>query len=124
MLRLLLLVCAAGALGSGTRFLTTVACERILGPSFPWGTLTVNLAGSFLISFVAMLAVTSSAISEPTRITISTGFLGGLTTYSSFNYDTVRFVESRAYGVAAAYVLVTLIGCLAAGFLGMAVGRR
>lgn len=119
-----LLVCLAGAVGTGLRYLTTLGAERFLGVSFPWGTLTVNVVGSFLIAFVATIAVMTSALSDTARVTIISGFLGGLTTYSSFNQDTLRFVQARAYGTAAIYLLATLLACFAAGALGLTFARR
>ncbi len=118
------LVCVAGAVGTGARYLTMLWAERVLGPRFPWGTFLVNVSGSFLIALIAVLSAQAWVMSPTTRLTLMTGFLGGLTTYSTFNQDTYRFLESRAYGLAAAYVASTLLGCLLAGALGHAIGKR
>lgn len=120
----LLLVCLAGAIGSGARYLTVAGMQRWLGAGFPWGTLTVNLVGSLFIALVGTLAVMRAGFSEDLRLAITVGLLGGLTTYSSFNQDTLRLLEARAFGLAAAYLGATLLGCLASGVAGAALARR
>jgi len=119
----LLLVCLAGAIGSGLRYLVVTWTQRAFGESFPWGVLGVNVVGSFLIALVSVIAVTRAEISPAMRISLTAGFLGGLTTYSSFNQDTLSMIDRKMYGTAAAYLLVTLVTCLLAGVLGTKVGR-
>ena len=119
----LLLVCLAGAIGSGLRYLVVTWTQRAFGESFPWGVLGVNVVGSFLIALVSVIAVTRAEISPAMRITLTAGFLGGLTTYSSFNQDTLSMIDRKLYGTAAAYLLVTLVSCLLAGVLGTKLGR-
>jgi fluoride exporter len=115
----LLLVCLAGAIGSGTRYVVVTWTQR-----FPWGVLGVNVAGSFLIALVMVLAVTKAELTETMRVTLTAGFLGGLTTYSSFNQDTLAMLDKKLYGTAVAYVAATLTTCMLAGLLGTIVGRR
>jgi fluoride exporter len=119
----LALVALGGALGSVLRYLVTVAAVTWIGPTFPWGTLAVNLVGSFLIGLVQSLAVESLAISEETRLFLSTGVIGGLTTYSAFSYETVRLAETGAWGHAWVNVLFTTAACLALCLLGLTTGR-
>jgi fluoride exporter len=119
-----LLICLAGAAGTGARYLTMLWAERAFGPTFPWGTLIVNLVGSFLIAMVTVVTALLWPISPTARLAIMTGFLGGLTTYSTFNQDTYRLLSSRAYGVAAAYAALTIVSCLAAGWFGHVIARR
>lgn len=119
----LLLVCLAGAIGSGLRYLVVTWTQRAFGESFPWGVLGVNVVGSFLIAFVSVIAVTRAEISPAMRVTLTAGFLGGLTTYSSFNQDTLSMIDRKLYGTAAGYLVVTLVTCLLAGVLGTKVGR-
>jgi CrcB protein len=119
----LLLVCLGGALGSGLRYLAGVAAAGWLGPAFPHGTLAVNLAGSFLIGLVQQLAVASLVLSEPSRIFLAVGVMGGLTTYSSFSYETVALAGRGEWLAAVLNVAVTTAGCLALCVLGMALGR-
>src|SRR5207244_13618618 len=91
-----LLVAAGGALGSALRYLVANAALAWLGPTFPWGTLVVNLVGSFLIGLVQSLATEALVIGEETRLLLTTGVMGGLTTYSAFSYETVRLFEAGA----------------------------
>lgn len=106
----LLLVCLGGALGSGARYL--------VGITVPQGTLVVNLIGSFLIA-LAMESLRAGDL----RLMIVTGILGGFTTYSAFNEETLRMMRAGTWGLAALNVAGTVIGCLAAGFVGLAVAR-
>jgi CrcB protein len=96
---------------------------QLLGPAFPWGTLLVNLTGSFLISLVMHLALSGTALSLELRIFLTTGIMGGFTTYSSFNYEMLALLNQRAYGLATLNLAATVLGCLVAGVLGLAAGR-
>ena len=118
-----LLVALGGALGSVARYGVGAAAAQLMGPAFPWGTLVVNLTGSFIIAAVMHVALTGTSISMEMRIFLTTGILGGFTTYSSFNYETLALVSSRAYGLAALNLGATVVGCLGAGVLGLAAGR-
>lgn len=105
-----LLVCLGGALGSAARYLVALAMPR--------GTLVVNLVGSFCIALVMALLRPSDL-----RLLLVTGILGGFTTYSAFNEETLQMMRAGTWGAAALYVLVTVAGCLAAGFAGVAIAR-
>jgi CrcB protein len=117
-------VCFAGALGTGARYLVGLWAVRALGTAFPYGTLIVNLVGSFLIALVLELALATTWISPLLRLTLTTGFMGGLTTYSSFNHETLRYFDERAWGLGVLNMLVTAVGCLLAGVLGLLLARR
>ena len=117
-----LLVCLGGAIGSGARYLFSTAMSRVFG-NFPVGTLGVNVIGSFLISVVMALALERGALSVEARLFIVTGVLGGFTTYSSFNYETLHLVQSGAAGLAVLNVALTLVCCVGAGVLGLWAGR-
>ena len=116
-------ICLAGAAGTGTRYLVAVWAAQRFGTAFPYGTLVVNLAGCFLI---AVIMHTAFALSwSPTvRSALTVGFLGGLTTYSSFNYETTRLLQDGAPVVAALNAIVTLVGCVAAGWLGLIASKQ
>lgn len=118
------LICLAGAVGTATRYLIGLGAARTFGLAFPWGTLTVNLAGCFLMAFVMTAASLSASIPETARLVLTTGFMGGLTTYSAFNFETSRFLSERSTGAAAAYFLATTLGCLLLGVLGTFLARR
>lgn len=118
-----LMVCAGGAIGTGCRYLIALWAPVALGTSFPAGTLIVNLLGSFLIGFVMQVGGTTDVLSTNMRLALTTGLLGGFTTYSAFNYETTSYVRAGAWHSAALYLVATLLGCLAAGFGGMALAR-
>jgi fluoride exporter len=118
-----LLVALGGAIGSALRYLVATAALAWLGPAFPWGTLIVNLAGSFAIGLVQQLATESLLLGEETRLFLTTGLLGGLTTYSAFSYETVRLMQTGAWGYAWVNAIVTIVACLALCYLGQATGR-
>ncbi len=113
-----LLVCLAGAVGTGLRYLISLVTPRIFGATFPWGTLLINIAGSFVLAAVMFLGSQTQVISPTARVALGTGLCGGFTTYSTFNYETMKLLEDRAFGLAAANVAASLLACLAAGYLG------
>ncbi len=119
----LVLICLGGAVGTGARYLVATGMLRWLGPSFPYGTLTVNVAGSFLLGAIMELGLGYGAIGPDVRVVLATGVMGGFTTYSSFNYETVGYFERGTWAVGSAYVAATLVGCFLAGVLGIACVR-
>jgi fluoride exporter len=118
----LVLVLVGGALGSGARYLVATWAATA-GPGFPRGTLIVNLVGSFLISVVLEASLRTSAVSPGARLFLATGVMGGFTTYSSFNHETLRLLEEGAIGMALLNLGVTVVGCMGAGMLGLATVR-
>ena len=118
-----ILVALGGAIGSVARYGVGAVAAQLLGSTFPWGTLLVNLFGSFLIAVVMHVALSGTAISLELRIFLTTGIMGGFTTYSSFNYETLALINQRAYGLAGLNVAATVVGCFLAGVLGLAAGR-
>ena len=118
-----LLVTLGGAIGSGARYLVSNWAHAVLGAAFPFGTLMVNVVGSFLICAVMHLGVVADVISPGLRLFLTTGILGGFTTYSAFDHETFRFAQQGAYAQAALYVGATLVLCFAAGAAGDAVAR-
>lgn len=119
-----LLICLGGAIGTGLRYLTSGLAARWLGADFPYGTLIVNIVGSFLIGLIQQIGIASLLIPDATRLFLTVGIMGGLTTYSSFSYETVRLVQMGAWSEAWVNVLVTTALCLGVCFLGIAVGRQ
>lgn len=114
----------AGAVGSGTRYLVGLWALERWGAGFPYGTLFVNVAGCFLMGLVMQASLSLSTFPPNLRFALSTGFLGGLTTYSSFNYETTRLFEQGARSSALANLVLTLSLCCAAGLLGVVLARR
>ena len=119
----ILLVSLGGAVGTAARSLVSGWAPRVLGTAFPYGTFAVNVLGSFLIAVFMFIGTETTAMSASTRIVLTTGVLGGFTTYSSFSYETMRLLQEGSTGVALANVAVTVVGCLVACLLGWAGAR-
>lgn len=116
-------ICLAGALGTGARYLTAAWAAQRFGSAFPYGTLVVNLSGCFAVAALMHAALTLGW--PPTvRAAATIGFIGGLTTYSSFNYDTMRLFEEGAPATAFVNLSVTVIGGFMAGWLGLMTARE
>ena len=116
-------ICLAGAAGTGARYLIALWAAQRFGSSFPFGTLIVNLAGCFGIAAI-MHAASTLSWSPTMRSAITIGFIGGLTTYSSFNYETTRLLEEGATSAAVFNATATIVGAFAAGWLGMVCARQ
>ncbi len=118
----LLYVMVGGAVGSGARYLTGRAMLSLLGPDYPFGTLAVNLIGGLLMGVLVGVLARNTA-SETWRLLLGVGVLGGFTTFSAFSLDVVSMIERGAIGVAFGYVLVSVIGSVAALFAGLSAVR-
>ena len=118
-----LLICLGGAIGTGARYLIAMEAPRVLGTSFPYATLIVNLAGSFLLGAVMHVGLTTALMTPTLRLVLATGVMGGFTTYSTFNYETIEYLREGALGIAALNVAATLVLCLMAGALGLTAAR-
>lgn len=118
-----LLVAFGGAIGSVLRYYVGVWSLRLAGPTFPWGTLTVNVVGSFVIGLFAEMIVRKFGGSVELRLLLMTGILGGFTTFSSFSLDTLALIERGSIGVAALYVVVSVGVSLVMVFAGLSVAR-
>lgn len=116
-----LLVCGAGAAGCGARYLVSLWLGQ---RAFPYATLLVNLVGSFAIALVIELSLRIADFPPNLRLALATGFMGGLTTYSSFNYEASAMVMGGATLRGVAYLAATVLGCFTAGLLGLALARR
>jgi len=113
------LISFGGALGTGARYLLSTRVAQAYGAGFPRGTLIINVSGSFVIALVMQLALVTGAVPENTRLFLTTGMMGGYTTYSTFNYETLSLASRGAYGLAALNLGLTVAGALVAGFLGL-----
>jgi CrcB protein len=118
------LICLGGAFGTACRYGMQTWAKDALGATFPWGTLGVNLIGSFFISAIMVVGLETQAMSVTTRMALVTGVMGGFTTYSSFNYETLALVQDGSPKLAALNVGATLLGCWIAGALGFMVGKK
>ena len=115
-------VAAGGALGSVARFWLASTMALATGSHFPWGTLLINIIGSFVISFFGMLTGTVPRFAVPyeARVFVTVGLCGGFTTFSSFSLQTLDLARTGHPGRAGLYVAVSVVACLAAcagGFL-------
>jgi fluoride exporter len=120
----ILLVMAGGSLGALSRYAVSLWAAKLFGPRFPWGTLTVNLSGCFLIGLAFALAERGLGIMNPSmRLFFVTGFLGALTTFSTFGLETVNSLREGTHLVAVANFLSNNVMGTALVFLGMLVGR-
>lgn len=118
-----LIVFLAGGAGSAARYLLGGRIQQAAGGAFPAGTLVINVTGSFLIALFMGLSLRGSGMSPELRLLLTTGFCGGYTTYSTFNYEALSLAQQGAWGLAAAYLGATVAGCLAAGVLGLWLSR-
>ena len=110
-------------MGTGARYLLSGWALKALGPSFPFGTLFVNVLGSFLVAVLMYLGTETTTLPVNARIVLTTGVLGGFTTYSAFSFETMRHIQDGAWVVATVNVLVTVLGCLGACMLGWATAK-
>ncbi len=116
-------ICLGGAAGTGARYLLSGWLLRAAGPGFPWGTLAVNVIGSFLLGLIMQVSLTTGLIAPTLRLGLTTGVMGGFTTYSTFNYETLQYLQQSEWLAAFTNVAATLLLCLAAGALGVLGGR-
>lgn len=120
----LLLVAVGGAIGASLRHLSGMAALRIMGPSFPWGTLFVNVFGSLLMGvLIAWLVKRTGGTSQEVRLFFATGILGGFTTFSAFSLDMANMIERGATGPAMAYLAGSVLLSIGAIFIGLWFGR-
>jgi CrcB protein len=112
-----------GAAGTAARYLLSGWCLRVLGPAFPFGTLAVNVIGSFLLGAIMHVGLNTTLLSPDARLVLGTGVMGGFTTYSTFNYETLQYMNEGAWGMAGLNLSVTVLSCLIAGVLGAAAAR-
>jgi|SRR3569623_254539 len=119
----LFLVMLGGAFGSGARYLTGVAMLRLFGPNYPFGTLTVNLAGGLAMGMLVGLFARLSVSGENWRLLLAVGVLGGYTTFSSFSLDVANMFQRGDLAMALGYALISVIGSVAALFAGLALMR-
>jgi fluoride exporter len=119
-------VAIGGALGSMARFGLGVAVAELVGVRFPWGTLLINVLGSFIIGWFDVLTGEFGTWSVPTdaRVFVLVGICGGFTTFSSFSLQTMDLLQAGETVKAGSYILASVVLCLAGAFLGYWLATR
>ena len=118
-------VAAGGAIGSVARFWLTGAMTALTGPRFPWGTLLINVLGSFIIGLVAGVTLVPQRVGmhPDIRIFLMTGVCGGFTTFSAFSLQTLELMQSGDVVQPSGYAIASVVLCVAATYCGWAAGR-
>jgi CrcB protein len=117
------IVFVGAGIGGALRHGVNVSAARLFGLGFPFGTLIVNVVGSFLIGALAGYFAFRPGIGQHLRLFLTTGVLGGFTTFSAFSLDTALLIERHAYGAAAGYMVGSVAASVAALFFGLAIFR-
>jgi len=119
----LIFVFIGGGFGALARYVLAGWVQQSSGSGFPWGTMTVNVAGSMLIGLVLSLSTRALWITPQLRILLATGFLGGFTTFSTFSYETFSLLQDGELTFAGLNIAGTVIACLVGTWAGISVGR-
>jgi CrcB protein len=114
------LFCAGGGL---TRYYLSGWLHSLLGRVFPYGTLAVNIIGAYFIGLIMELSLRSTMIPDTLRIGLTVGFMGGLTTFSTFSYETFKLLEDGQFAMAFVNVLASVVVCLLFTWLGIVTVR-
>ncbi|MBF0453482.1 MAG: fluoride efflux transporter CrcB [Magnetococcales bacterium] len=122
-MKTLLFVAAGGSLGAVLRFLISNWTYQWLGRGFPWGTLAVNVLGSFLMGLLFVVFTDRMVINPDLKLGILVGGLGALTTFSTFSIDTLNLMERGAHGAALVNSVVSVVACIFAVWLGLLVAK-
>ena len=118
------LVFIGGGLGSTLRHTVNMASARTLGTAFPWGTFLINITGSTVMGLIAGYLAFKGEASQPWRLFLMTGILGGYTTFSAFSLDAALLYERGEVGLALLYVLGSVVLAIAGLFAGLALVRH
>jgi CrcB protein len=119
-----LLVFVGGGLGASLRHTVNIACARCIGTAFPYGTFIINITGSIAMGLIAGYLAFKGEASQPWRLFLMTGILGGYTTFSAFSLDTALLYERGEIGLALFYVLGSVVFAVAGLFAGLALVRH
>jgi len=120
----LLAIAVGGALGAVMRFQVSSSIYRLLGRDFPYGTLAVNVLGSFVMGLLFIIISERGMLSSEWRSVIMVGFLGAFTTFSTFSIETVALMESGEFNRALLNIVLSVVVCLGATWLGLILGRQ
>ena len=117
-------IAMGGALGATARFAMSHQVYQWFGREFAWGTLSVNVLGSFVMGLIAVLMVDKLALSTEWRAFVMVGFLGAFTTFSTFSYETMQYIEVGEINKAFINIAVSVLTCLIAVWIGMLAARQ
>jgi len=118
MVKTVILIGVGGFIGSVSRYLTSIYVAKMVDSSFPYGTLTVNIAGSLFIGIIFGFSDRFNWLTPEWRFFLATGFCGGYTTFSTFSYETINLLREGDWYLGFGNVLLSVVICLAATFLG------
>jgi CrcB protein len=118
-----LIVFLGAGIGGGLRHAVNLGAARMFGVGFPYGTLIVNIAGSFVMGLLAGYFMLRTGISQHLRLFLTTGILGGFTTFSTFSLDTALLIERHDYALAGCYVLGSVVAAIVALFVALSLFR-
>jgi CrcB protein len=118
-----LIVGAGGFVGSIVRFITVQSVDKKLNSVFPYGTLTVNLVGSFILGLILAIMLKKPGIAPEWRLFLATGFCGGFTTFSAFAFENFNLLEQRFVGTSLVYMAISLVAGVLAVAAGMLIGK-
>ena len=119
-----ILVISIGAiLGANARWIISRSAARVLGPVFPYGTLMINVSGSFIVGFFVIWATERVLLDPRWRLLVVVGFCGAFTTFSSFAFETMAYFEQGQWLLMATNIVSNNLLCLSAALAGMALAR-
>ncbi len=121
---IVLSIAICGAMGCLSRYFISGWVYQIFGKNFPYGTFAVNIIGAFILGLLMEFGLRSTLIPPTLRIGLTVGFMGGLTTFSTFSYETFRLLEDGEFLIASTNIVVSVIICLLFTWLGIVTARQ